>query len=260
VIAVINAKGGSGATFLASNLAHIVAAAIGLRVVALDLDVQFGTLPLYLDLNLRRSLLQALNTIDSLDGLALEAYMTSHASGLHVLGPFPSEMVLPEEVQLKQVRKLLSLVEESYDAIFVDLPRQIDRLTSMVMEDAEQVVVVMQQNVTNLRDSKKLFTLLTRELGIPQHKILVVVNRYQPKNLLTLQDIERTLGCDAPVVIPNDFHNVNESVNTGIPLYETAKSATITKALVKLAERLSGSTVVKKPGLMRRAFSHLGSS
>src|SRR5215469_10502016 len=49
VTAFINAKGGCGATFLACNVAHVLAAQSQQRVALVDLDLQFGTIPLYFD-------------------------------------------------------------------------------------------------------------------------------------------------------------------------------------------------------------------
>ncbi len=57
--AMINAKGGSGATLLTANVAHIMAALGQLRVAVLDMDIQFGALPLYLDLTPQQSIVQA---------------------------------------------------------------------------------------------------------------------------------------------------------------------------------------------------------
>ena len=71
ITAFINAKGGCGATFLACNVAHLLAAQSNRRVALIDLDLQFGTAPLYLDLFPKRGIHQALQNLEGLDELAI---------------------------------------------------------------------------------------------------------------------------------------------------------------------------------------------
>jgi len=253
--AVINAKGGSGATVLACNLAHIMAAEARLRVALLDLDVQFGTLPQYFDLPSSQGLLNILDAVEELDVPALPGYMAKHASGVHLLGTMADRLVLPGEIPVKRLGLLLDLLVQGYQQVVVDLPRQIDALTSLVMERADQVVIVMQQSLTQVRDAKRLLVILKEGLGITDNRITVVVNRYDAKGRISLADIEQTLNHQSLERVPNDFKRVAESVNLGIPLYDHAPKAPITQSLVDLATKVSGRVSAKRKGLLGRAFS-----
>ena len=255
--AMINAKGGSGATLLTANVAHIMAALGQLRVAVLDMDIQFGALPLYLDLTPQQSIVQALNVADALDTVAFEAYMAKHHSGVHVLCAIPDQVVLPGEIPAEPVDQLLGLARQAYEHVIVHLPRQIDSLTTLVMERADQVVVVMEQGVTHVRHAARLISILNQELAVPASRILVVVNRYQAKSSVTIADIEQALKCKSPMLVPNDFKHVEEAINLGVPLYEHAKNAAITKALVVLAEKLSGKPAVRRKGFLGRAIPTL---
>src|SRR5579863_7176817 len=66
VTAFMNAKGGCGATFLACNVAHALTTLSRKRVALVDLDLQFGAIPLYFDLFPKRGLLQALEHVEGL--------------------------------------------------------------------------------------------------------------------------------------------------------------------------------------------------
>ncbi len=254
--AVINAKGGSGATLVACNLAHVMTTVAKLRVAVMDLDLQFGTLPLYLDLAPTHGILQTVNSADSLDTVALEACMAKHQSGLHVLGPVSNELVFPEEISVHNVERLLGVAALTYEHVVVDLPRHFDRITLTVMERADQVVLITQQSVTHVRDTKRLMALLVQELSIPPDRIVLVVNRFQPKGEVSVEDIEQTLGYESPMLIPNDFKRVTECVNLGIPLYQHYKRAPITKGILALGKKLSGKPVATKKGYLGRAISN----
>ncbi|MBO6852012.1 MAG: hypothetical protein JJ867_16430, partial [Marinobacter sp.] len=82
LFAVINAKGGSGASTIASSLAHSLVERIEDRVALLDMDLQFGHLATAFDLQESGSLIDALLRADNLDAVALEGHMAKHTSGL----------------------------------------------------------------------------------------------------------------------------------------------------------------------------------
>lgn len=255
--AVINAKGGSGASFIACNLGHIMSADLAQKTALIDLDLQFGTLPLYLDMNPRTTLMDALAMADQLDGVALEGYMARHASGLHLLPAMSDHLGLPWEIPEASLNRILNLATGNYDQLIVDLPRQIDPLTSSVIERADHVLVVMQQSLTHIRDAKRLLQVITNELGVPRQATEVLVNRYYEKNPITLQDISQALQRDDMQTVPNDFLRVSESVNTGRPMFESARNAAVTRTLQCLAQRLSGTVELPKHGVLKRAVSYL---
>jgi pilus assembly protein CpaE len=255
VTAVVNSKGGSGATLLACNLAHLLTVVSQRRVALVDLDVQFGTLPLYLDLYPQRGLGQALTNLDELDVVALDGYLTRHSSGLKVLGHSGDESLQLGEVKGRDVERLLDLLSAGHDNVVIDLPRRIDPASVAVFERASQVVVVVQQSVTTLRDATRLLRILRRDVAVPRDRICVVVNRYEKNAPVTLEDIGKTLNCSDLTTVPNDFRTVSECVNTGTPLYEYSRGAAVTRALMALEGRLTGAPPDENRGLLGRTFS-----
>lgn len=240
LIAVINAKGGSGASFIAANLAHISAHARGSPVALLDLDLQFGALPLALDLEQRNSLLEALGAAEQLDSTALQGYMVKHASGVHVLSAMSDTMPLPWEIPSDSLHRLLNTVRQSYAGAVADLPRQIDPLTGLVLSQASRIVLVMQQSLAHVRDAKRMVRVITGSLGVPRERLLLVVNRYNEKDSVQLKDIQETINPPDIALLPNDFRAVSESLNVGVPVLDFDRGAAITEALQKLVGQLEG--------------------
>src|SRR3990167_7576867 len=85
LLAVINAKGGSGATLLACNLANQLSAKGGDNLL-LDLDLQFGSVAHYLDVQPNHSHVEVLQQIDEMDSVALRGFCSHFSPSLHVLG------------------------------------------------------------------------------------------------------------------------------------------------------------------------------
>ena len=255
--ALINAKGGSGASLIACNLGHMLAAHCGMRVAIMDLDLQFGTQALSLDLHPEQGLLEALKVADTLDLVALQGYVAKHKSGLHLIAAKPEHVSLPDEVSPKRLGQLLDLMLTGYEHMIVDLPRLIDPLMHMVVERSERIVICLQQNVANIRDATRLLNIMRNDLEIPSDRFTVVVNRYQENDPVRTIDIKQSLKAPSLVLVPNDFKRVSAAANLGTPLYEFAPSSPITRALLKFADEVSGKKEAEKKGLMGRLFSRI---
>lgn len=255
LFAVINAKGGSGASLIACNLAHIMAERLKLNPALLDFDFQFGSLGLNLDVAPEHHLMDVLPTIEQIDAIALGAYMARHKSGLHLLSNYQDDVVLPGEIELKKLSYLVQLVRQNYQYVVVDLPRVIDSSVALVLEQAEKILLVTQQSLAHVRDTKRLIGIMTGELEIPSRRITVVVNRFDKKNPLQLKQLEETLRHSHIATIPSDYFNVATAANLGRPLYDLARGAEITRALVDLAEKVSERRAQTKAGMVQRLLS-----
>jgi pilus assembly protein CpaE len=257
---IINAKGGSGASLIAANLAYAMNMDSGLHVALVDMDIQFGNLGLYLDLAPERGLLEALEVAEDLDKVALQAYMMKHHSGVEVLAATHNQVALPGEVNVDHLNRLLDTLQDAYGHVVIDLPRQIDLLTTSVLERASHVVLCMQQSLTHVQDASRLRNILRDELGVSDRRMILAVNRYDAKSAVTLADIGKNLQGPAQVVIPNDFKRVSENVNLGIPLYEQARGAPISRAINKLMQEICGHQPLPKQGLLTRVLGSLQSA
>lgn len=254
LIAFMNAKGGCGSTLLACNVAHALTAVSHRSVTLIDLDLQFGAIPVYFDVFPKRGMLQVLENIEGLDEVSFNGYLVEHSSGLKILGHAAEDALPTQSVKAPHVNQLLGLALRSADHVVVDLPRRVDGVAALVMEHAQHVVLILQQSVAAVRDATRLMNCLRRDLGVSKDRIVVVVNRYSKDAAITAEDIRSTLACGDLSLVPNDFHTVAECINTGMPLLARARSAAVTRAVLDLQTRLGG-TLAERPGLLGRTFS-----
>ncbi|MDH4607276.1 AAA family ATPase [Pseudomonas sp. BN102] len=255
LIAVMNAKGGSGATLLACNLAQQLSARGGTTLL-LDLDLQFGSVAHYLDVQTAHSHLDVLQQVDELDSVALRGFCSHFSSTLHVLGGRSSELCLSQDIRLEQLEALLRLARSTYDWVVVDLPRQIDHLTGITLEQADRVYIVVQQSLSHLKDATRLARILRDDLGVQGSRLQVVVNRYNKASPVSLKDIAEALRCEVLQKLPNDYSVVTESQNTGVPLELHAPRAPVTLAMRELSQELLGAEEAGE-GLLKRTFGRL---
>jgi len=254
-VAVMNAKGGSGATMLACNLAHQLSIRGG-RTLLLDLDLQFGTVAHCLDVLPTHSHMEVLKQVDELDSIALRGFCSHFSPTLHVLSGRTGELCLSQDVRLEQLESLLRLARSTYDWVVVDLPRQIDHLTGVTLEQADRIYIVMQQSLSHLKDGTRLTRILRDDLGVQGNRLQVVVNRYNKTSPVSLKDITEALRCTDVQKLPNDYSVVSESQNSGVPLEVHAPRAAVTLAMRELNQNLIG-VVASERGLFKRTFSRL---
>lgn len=254
--AFVNAKGGSGATFIASNVAHILKSVSGRETALLSLDMQFESLAQYFDTDLKHGLMEVLETVESLDAVALDAYMTQHHSGLRMLAAQPEDIIQCHADQAGQLATLLEKMTAHYSHVIVDMPRRVDPYHVPVLEKASKIALVVQQTLGHLRDAARMLQIY-RNYGVRPEQVLVVVNRYDKNATITLDDVRRALPDTDIASMPSDFKTVAESINLGSPMHEHARGSTVTKALLALETQLGGASTEASSGFLSKAFSNI---
>ncbi len=238
-IAVLNAKGGSGGTFIATNLAHL-SATMGGDTAIVDMDFQFAPVPHYFDLTPKRGLLEALANSGELDGTAIGAYAVKHESGLRIFAPIPDAQVAVDFNLGDRMVQVLDVLKHRYERTIIDLPRHLDENSAQLLKSVDEVLLVMQQSLLAVHDAVRLKTVLVNELEIPEERITVIVNRYTKNSTLDTDDIASALDDEDLVLIPNQYKLVAESLDMGEPVVEQAPTSAVSKALVGLQGRVLG--------------------
>lgn len=250
IISVINSKGGCGASFIAANIAYMLASRD--KALLIDLNIQFGTQSLYLDITPIRDVVEALSLVKELDGPALEGYLTPHESGLKLLAAPLNKMTLLSDISAPNLNTLLSLIKNHYSKTVIDLPFYLDSLSIVALERSSHILIVAQQNLASIRDARKLMRIMQQDLEIPKERIIVVVNRYDSDSLISIEEI----GDVEMATIPNNYIKVKESIDHGNAIEVTNPRSKVTSSLMSLANKLSGVQVIQKRSLFSTLFRH----
>ncbi len=126
------------------------------------------------------------------------------------------------------------------------------------MEQADQITVVVQQSLAQFRDARRLIQILNKDLDIPLDRISIVVNRYDPKNSLRLEDLKQIVNHGMVYIIANDFVRVTSASNLGVPLCESSANSKIARDLRNLAKTLGKVEFdVARKNLLGRLIAYL---
>lgn len=252
VLAFIPCKGGSGATFLASNLAYALAEGGNKRVALIDFNLQFGDASLFVHDRLpTTTIADVARQIERLDGSFLSANMLQVLPNFEVLSA-PEEPEKAEEIKPDHVRLLLQVARKQYDFVVLDLGRSLDAVSIQALDLADMIFPVVQQTLPFIRDAKRLINTF-HALSYPDDKVRLIVNRYDRKNDITLGDITGTLRLPIFRTMPNDYDVVAQSVNQGVPVTRLAQRSAVTRSIQEMAGELGGAQLEKRS--LRKLFA-----
>lgn len=250
VLAFMSCKGGSGATFLATNLGYQLARTNS--VLLIDLNLQFGdALSFVHDGRPASTLADLVRDISRLDALFLSGSAVEVAPNFSILAA-PEEPAQALTVKPEHVEAILNLAVHQYDYVLLDLPRNLDAVSIRALDRASKIFPVIQASVPDLRHAKKLLSLF-QALDYAPDKVELLVNRFSAGNAISLDEIRRTLSVATLHSISNSFKEVNDSINHGDPLAQMNGSNAVIRNLAVFALSL-GARSGQNRGFFERLF------
>ena len=244
VLALVSCKGGSGATFIAANLAHLLAAGGTRRVALIDMNLQFGDAALFVSSETPVSnVADVARNISRLDADLLRSSMNEVAPGLWVLAA-PDDPAHAADVTPQHVHQIVELAREMFDFVIIDAGRSLSSVTLKALDLADRVYAVLQLTLPFIRDGKRLRNVF-RSLDYPAKKIHWIVNRHQKDSQFSIDDLKKTLAIEQVITLPNHYEAVAASVNQGVPVERVAPNSSIARSLRELAENIAPPTVGK---------------
>lgn len=234
---VIGARGGVGASTIAVNTAWLIAHEIKQSVALVDLDLQFGSVALALDLEPGRGLREAVENPGRIDSLFLERAMVKESDNLSVLS---AEEPLDQGFRFHEqaVETLFGEMTGKFKNIVVDMPRSTMSLHQSLLEKCEHIIVVSDMSIAGVRDVTRIKKLITDVA--PGASVSIVCNRVGQKTSMSKADFERGAEVKVTQTIPEDAKAAAAAMNAGKPLAQTAERSKLTEQLRNLATKIAG--------------------
>jgi pilus assembly protein CpaE len=258
VVAVFSGKGGSGVSFVATNLA----AAMNVPTLLSDLNLQAGDAASFLGIDPKYSVVDFVHNRARLDDSLISSFLITHSSKLSLLAA-PPEAHEAEDIKPQDVTEILHLLRQRFECIVLDLPHTFDSATVAALDLADDILVVLTLDIPGIRSTNRAIKVFNR-LGYPKSKVHVVVNRWSKNIDVQLQKVEAHLDEQMLGLIPNDYRKVMASINLGQPLVESEPSSKITLEIKRIAALVSRdvdtSSTQPRKGVLRGMFGRQNSN
>jgi septum site-determining protein MinD len=224
IIVVTSGKGGVGKTTTSASLATGLAMQ-GKKVAVIDFDVGLRNLDLIMGCE-RRVVYDFVNVVHGEATLKQSLIKDKRHENLFVLAA--SQTRDKDALTQEGVEKVLDeLTKENFDFVVCDSPAGIEKGAHLAMYFADHAVVVVNPEVSSVRDSDRILGLLSSktrraekgEAPIKQHLLLTRYNpnRVEAGEMLSVKDVEEILGISVVGVIP-ESENVLAASNAGVPV------------------------------------------
>jgi pilus assembly protein CpaE len=253
--AFIGARGGVGASTMATSVAWLISDKGKRTTALLDLDVHFGTGALALDLEPGRGLTDAIENPSRIDGLFIERAMVKSSEMLSVLSaeaPISSPVVTDGSA----FYQLQEEMRAAFECTVVDLPRGMLVQHPHLIADIQAAIVVTDLTLAAARDTIRILSWL--KSNAPQTQVVVVANRVPQGTLeIARKDFEGSIERKIDILVPFDQKLAAQSAKLGKPFAEAGKGSKTVAPLIELAQTIMmiGDAADLAPGAKKKPAS-----
>jgi pilus assembly protein CpaE len=226
VLTFLGAKGGCGATTMATHLGSLLAKSYSRRTLLIDLHPTFGEAALYLGLTkYRYSFYELAESKDRLDTNLLHGFLLHHSSGLEVL-PAPDLSEHSRHVAPDDIGQTIDYLRLRYEFVVIDCPPGLNKPNLEAIHRADQLYLIIVPEVAAVANAVRYLDHLTRT-EYSQERIRVVLNRHAKRGAITDDQIEKALRRKIYWKVPNDYQQVMRAIHGGDPPSQLSSSEVV---------------------------------
>ena len=237
IISIFSSKGGSGKTFLTTNLATAIAQVTGEDTALVDLDVDMGDVFTYFGREPTASVTDLMELGEGAERARVREVGVEVAPHTWAFGAPPDPAA--EAPAGEAIGKFLRTIRNEFAFVIVDASVDYSDSALVCFDLSDMICLVTSLDVVGVKHlSKALDTLLT--IGLPRERFRVVLNRADSKVGLDASDVERVMKIRVDAMIPSS-RLVPTSLNKGRPVVLEEPSSEVAQAINSLASRFAGS-------------------
>jgi pilus assembly protein CpaE len=213
IIAVVNAKGGCGATTVAVNLAVALNESHG-QALLVDL-APIGHAALHLNARPNFGVLDVFQNCHRLDASLLNGLVTRCDCGIHLLAA--PQVPTPLKPSEDEVGRVFDVLVNQYKYVVVDLSSRLDPLVRMVCALADTVLMIAETDmIALLWNAARVQSYLGEASS--RDKVRLVLNRF--RKTPEFSDADAEAATDARILwkIPSQYFVVGSAIDSGTPV------------------------------------------
>ncbi|WP_289035332.1 AAA family ATPase [uncultured Roseibium sp.] len=245
-IAFFGVKGGCGSSTVAHNSAWALARNFENEVSVADFDLPFGTAGLDFNQDPLQGVLEAVSAPERLDETFLDRILSKCSEHLSLLAS-PASLERTYDYGENAFDGLIDTMRSCTPTIVLDVPHVWNGWTKNVLVSADEVVIVAEPDLANLRNAKNVVDTL-KQLRPNDRLPQLVMNRVNvPKRPeIKPDEFASALGLPAPLIIPFDPQLFGTAANNGQMIAELDAKHSVSVLFSELAQQVSGRSDTNK--------------
>jgi pilus assembly protein CpaE len=247
IIAIVGAKGGVGASTVAHNVAWAIARDIALDSVVIDLDLAFGTAGLDYNQDPLQGIANAVFSPDRLDTAMMDRLLSKCTDRLSLLAA-PATLEQVYDFGANAFDSVFDTLRMTTSCIVLDVPHQWSGWTKRALVGADDILVVAEPDLANLRNTKNMLNMLKAARPNDRPPLYCLNQVRMPKRPeIDARGFGKTIESQPIAAIPFDPQLFGRAANNGQMIAELTARHRTTKMFLEIARRLTGRSEVKKP-------------
>ena len=250
-IAIVGAKGGVGASTVAHNVAWAIARDLALDSVVIDLDLAFGTASLDYNQDPLQGVANAVFSPDRLDTAVMERLLAKCTDRLSLLAA-PATLERVYDFGADAFDSIFDTLRLTTPCIVLDVPHQWSAWTKRILEGADDILIVAEPDLANLRNTKNMLSSLKTSRPNDRPPLYCLNQVRMPKRPeINASGFTKTIETPPIAAIPFDSRLFGTAANNGQMIAEISAGHRTTETFLQIAQQLTGHSVTKK---RRRSF------
>jgi pilus assembly protein CpaE len=240
IIAVVGAKGGVGASTISHNIAWTLAHDLALDSVVIDLDLAFGTASLDYNKDPVQGIANAVFQPDRPDTAMMERLLAKCADNLSLLAA-PATLERVYDFGAEAFDAIFDTLRMSTPCIVLDVPHQWSAWTKRVLISADEILVVAEPDLANLRNAKNLLKELKTSRPNDRTALYCINQVGLPKRPeIGVKEFAKAMESQPVAAIPFDSKIFGMAANNGQMIAELSAMHRTTKIFRHMGEVLTG--------------------
>ena len=246
MIAVVGAKGGVGASTVAHNVAWAIARDLGLDSVVIDLDLAFGTAGLDYNQDPLQGIANAVFSPDRLDTAFVERLLAKCTERLSLLAA-PASLDRVYDLGAEAFDSIFDTLRMTTPCIVLDIPHQWSGWTKRALVGADDILIVAEPDLANLRNTKNMLTVLKAARPNDRPPLYCLNQTRMPKRPeIDAGKFAKAIESPPIATIPFDSRLFGTAANNGQMIAEISARHRTTATFLQIAQRLTGRGEPKK--------------
>src|ERR1700751_577315 len=256
IISVVGAKGGVGASPVAHNVAWAIARNLKLDSVVIDLDLAFGTAGLDYNQDPMQGIANAVFQPDRPDSAFIDRLLAKCTDHLSLLAA-PATLDRVYDFGANAFDAIFDTLRMTTPCIVLDVPHQWSAWTRRALEGADDILIVAEPDLANLRNAKNMLNVLKASRPNDRAPLYCLNQVGLPKwPEISKSSFAKTLESQPVAAIPFDSRLFGTAANNGQMIAEISANHRTSRLFQEIAHKLTGLGEIKKSSSLFGPIMH----